>query len=247
HEINNPINFVSSNVKPLRLDFLEIFSLLDRYKEAGETPHKKELLELAQQYKDSIDVEFLKEEILSLLDGIEEGASRTTEIVQSLRTFSRTDELILKPIDINKAVLNTLILLRSSIPYNIEIKPVLNKLQLLNCYPGKINQVLMNLINNSIQAIKAKEHQNNESIMIVTTDHDENITIEITDTGIGMSAAVKQRIFEPFFTTKNIGEGTGLGLSIVFGIIEDHHGTIDIKSEPDNGTTFIITLPKNLE
>jgi two-component system NtrC family sensor kinase len=247
HEINNPINFVSSNVKPLRLDFLEIFSLLDKYRAAGETPDKKELLDLANEYKQTIDADFLKEEILTLLDGIEEGANRTTEIVQSLRTFSRTDETALKLIDINKAVLNTLILLRSSIPYNIEIKPVLSKLQLLNCYPGKINQVLMNLINNSLQAIKVKDHHDDESITIVTTDHPENIVIEIIDTGIGMNNEVKQRIFEPFYTTKDVGEGTGLGLSIVFGIIEDHHGTIDVKSEPGKGFAFTITLPKNLE
>ena len=247
HEINNPINFVSSNVKPLRLDFLEIFSLLDKYKEAGEMPDRKELLGMANKYKQNVDVDFLKEEILSLLDGIEEGANRTAEIVQSLRTFSRTDEKVLKLVDINKAVLNTLILLRSSIPYNIEIKPVLNKLPLLNCYPGKINQVLMNLINNGIQAIKSKDKQNNESISIVTKDTLENIIIEISDTGIGMSKEVRQRIFEPFFTTKEVGEGTGLGLSIVFGIIEDHGGEIDVQSEPGNGTIVTITLPKNLE
>ena len=247
HEINNPINFVSSNVKPLRLDFLEIFSLLDKYKEAGEKPDRKELLGMANKYKQNVDVDFLKEEILSLLDGIEEGANRTAEIVQSLRTFSRTDEKVLKLVDINKAVLNTLILLRSSIPYNIEIKPVLNKLPLLNCYPGKINQVLMNLINNGIQAIKSKDKQNNESISIVTKDTLENIIIEISDTGIGMSKEVRQRIFEPFFTTKEVGEGTGLGLSIVFGIIEDHGGEIDVQSEPGNGTVVTITLPKNLE
>lgn len=247
HEINNPINFVSSNVKPLRLDFLEIFALLDKYKEAGAHPNKKELLSAANEYKQNIDLDFLKEEILSLLDGIEEGAGRTTEIVQSLRTFSRTDESVLKPIDINKAVLNTLILLRSSIPYNIEVKPVLNKMGLLNCYPGKINQVLMNLINNSIQAINAKEHKDNETITITTNDHPENVTIRIADTGTGMTPEVRQRIFEPFFTTKEVGEGTGLGLSIVFGIIEDHHGSIDIQSEVGKGTTFVITLPKNLE
>lgn len=247
HEINNPINFVSSNVKPLRLDFLEIFSLIEKYKEAASNTDKKELMEAAQKYAEAIGVDFLKEEILSLLSGIEEGAGRTTEIVQSLRTFSRTDELILKPADINKAILNTLILLRSTIPYNIEIKPILNKLPLLNCYPGKINQVLMNLINNSIQAIKAKGQHHNESITIQTTDNPENITIEITDTGIGISLELKQRIFEPFFTTKEVGEGTGLGLSIVFGIIEDHHGEINVHSESGRGTTFIITLPKNLE
>ena len=83
--------------------------------------------------------------------------------------------------------------------------------------------------------------------MIVTTDHPEHITIEITDTGVGMSLELRQRIFEPFFTTKDVGEGTGLGLSIVFGIIEDHHGSIDVESEPGKGTKFIITLPKDLE
>ena len=96
HEINNPINFVSANVKPLRLDFLEIFALIDKYNDAGINPDKKELLDTAAKYSKTIDLDFIKEEILSLLDGIEEGASRTTEIVQSLRSFSRTDELILK-------------------------------------------------------------------------------------------------------------------------------------------------------
>ncbi len=237
HEINNPINFVSANVKPLRMDFLEILDLLDQYRESGNTTKEK----------NKVDVDFIKTEILSLLDGIEEGANRTTEIVQSLRTFSRTDELALKPADINRAILTTLILLRSTIPYGIEIKPVLNKLPLLNCYPGKLNQVLMNLINNSIQAIKAKGSSEGDSILITTAEHPENITIEITDTGVGIAEEVKQRIFEPFFTTKEVGEGTGLGLSIVFGIIEDHHGTIDVQSQPGKGTTFTITLPKNLE
>jgi signal transduction histidine kinase len=231
----------------LRLDFLEIFSLLDKYKEAGEKPDKKELFNLANQYKENINVDFLKNEIVGLLDGIEEGAKRTAEIIQSLRTFSRTDEKVLKLTDVNKSVLNTLILLRSSIPYNIEIKPVLNKLPLLNCYPSKIDQVMMNLINNSIQAIKAKENQNNECISITTFDSPENIIVQIADTGVGMSKEIKQKIFDPFFTTKEVGEGTGLGLSIVFGIIEDHHGKIDVQSEPDKGSTFTILLPKNLE
>jgi signal transduction histidine kinase len=247
HEINNPINYVSANVKPLRLDFLEIFSVIDKYKEAGETPDKRELLVNANEYNKSIDIDFLKDEILSLLNGIEEGAGRTAEIVQSLRTFSGTDEKILKLVDINKAILNTLILLRTSTPYNIEIKPTLNKLPLLNCYPGKINQVFINLINNGIQAIKAKEVQNHESISIITTDAPDHIVIEIIDTGVGMTKNVKQKIFEPFFTTKEIGEGIGLGLSIVFGIIEDHKGTIKVSSEPGKGSSFVITLPKGLE
>jgi two-component system NtrC family sensor kinase len=247
HEINNPINFVSANVSPLRLDFNELFTLLEKYDQAANNTDKPELLEVARKYKQKIDPEFVKEEIMGLLNGIEDGANRTSEIVQSLRTFSRMDELVLKPTNINTAILNTLILLRSSIPYYIEVKPILDKLDPLNCYSGKINQVLVNLINNSIQAIKAKEHHEHESVLISTLDYADHISIEITDTGIGMSNEIRQRIFEPFFTTKDIGEGTGLGLSIVFGIIEKHHGTIDVQSIPGKGTSFIVTLPKNLE
>jgi two-component system NtrC family sensor kinase len=247
HEINNPINFVSANITPLRLDFNELFELLNKYDAAANHVEQPELLEIAQRYKQKIDPEFVKDEIMNLLDGIEDGANRTSEIVQSLRTFSRMDELVLKPTNINTAILNTLILLRSSIPNYIEVKPLLDKLELLDCYSGKINQVLINLINNSIQAIKGKAEHKNESIIIATHDYADHISIEIVDTGVGMSSETKQRIFEPFFTTKDIGEGTGLGLSIVFGIIEKHHGTIDVHSTPGQGTTFTVTLPKNLE
>jgi two-component system NtrC family sensor kinase len=246
HEINNPMNFISANIKPLRIDFEELFELLGKYEDAANNPGQPELLNLAVKYKQQIDADFVKNEILGLLAGIEEGANRTTEIVQSLRTFSRMDDLILKPANVNTAILNALIILRSFIPYYIEIKPVLEKLEPLNCYSGKINQVIINLVGNSIQAIKAKEIHHNESVLISTHDHADHVTIEVTDTGIGMSAEVKQRIFEPFFTTKNIGEGTGLGLSIVFGIIEKHNGTIHVESAPGIGTTFTITLPRNL-
>lgn len=247
HEINNPINFVSSSIGPLRTDFDEIFTLLEKYRQTEDAAAKDELLEQAKRYRQQIDLDFLREEIAGLFSGIEEGAARTAEIVQSLRAFSRTDELILKPLDINKAILNTLIILRSAIPYTIEIKPLLDKLEPIMCYPGKINQVLMNLINNGIQAINAKPEHGHESISITTADLDTKVMIEITDTGTGMTEAVKQRIFEPFFTTKTVGEGTGLGLSIVFGIIEQHYGVIEVQSEPGVGSTFRVILPKNLK
>ncbi|MDB5158748.1 MAG: hypothetical protein JWR50_3455 [Mucilaginibacter sp.] len=246
HEINNPINFVSANIKPLRIDFDEIFTLLNKYEAAANDAKASGLLEAANDYKNKIDAGFVKDEIRTLLDGIEEGATRTAEIVQSLRTFSRMDELVLQPTNINTAILSTLVILRSAIPYYIEIKPILDKLEPLNCYSGKINQVLLNLINNSIQAIKAKEEHINECITIYTRNHADYVTIEITDTGIGMAHEVRQRIFEPFFTTKNVGEGTGLGLSIVFGIIEKHNGNVNVRSAAGKGSTFKITLPKNL-
>jgi signal transduction histidine kinase len=245
HEINNPINFVSSNIAPLRLDFNELFLLLNKYEEVLNNPTPARLKELSN-FKQEINLDFLKEEISLLLNGIEDGASRTTEIVNSLRTFSSTDEMVLKTEDINKSILNNLLILRSTIPYYIEIKPIFDKLEPLSCYPGKINQLIINLISNSIYAIKAKEQHSEESVMIITKDQANHISIEITDTGIGMSNETRQRIFEPFFTTKGIGEGTGLGLSIVFGIIEKHRGTIEVISSPGNGATFMVSLPKNL-
>jgi signal transduction histidine kinase len=245
HEINNPINFVSSNIAPLRLDFNELFLLLNKYEEVLNNPTPAQLKEL-NNFKQEINLDFIKEEIPLLLNGIEDGANRTTEIVNSLRTFSSTDEMVLKTEDINKSILNNLLILRSTIPYYIEIKPVFDKLEPLNCYPGKINQLIINLISNSIYAIKAKQQHSEESVMIITKDHPDHISIEITDTGIGMSDETRQRIFEPFFTTKGIGEGTGLGLSIVFGIIEKHRGTIEVISSPGNGATFMVSLPKNL-
>ncbi|GAA4085969.1 sensor histidine kinase [Mucilaginibacter panaciglaebae] len=246
HEINNPINFVGANVSPLRLDMNELIELLGKFEIAANNPDKPELLIAAKEYKEKIDSDFLKEEIHILLNGIEDGANRTAEIVQSLRTFSRIDEPALTPTNINTAILNTLVILRSAIPYYIEVKPILNTLEPLNCYTGKINQALLNLINNSIQAIEAKKEHHKENITIYTHDFPDHITIEIMDTGIGMSNEVRQRIFEPFFTTKNVGEGTGLGLSIVFGIIEKHNGTIQVQSSPNIGSKFTVTLPKHL-
>lgn len=246
HEINNPINFVSSNIAPLRLDFDELLTLLGMYEDVLNNPAQPLLLDKLNDYKQKIDIGLVKDEIDLLLNGIEDGANRTADIVNSLRTFSSTDELILKTQDINKSILNNLLILRSTIPYYIEIKPVFDKLEPLNCYPGKINQLIINLINNSIYAIKEKEQHSDESIMITTKDHPDHISIEVTDTGIGMSDETQQRMFEPFFTTKGIGEGTGLGLSIVFGIIEKHRGSIEVKSSPGKGATFVISLPKNL-
>ncbi|WP_439696975.1 7TM diverse intracellular signaling domain-containing protein [Mucilaginibacter sp. AW1-7] len=246
HEINNPINFVSSNISPLRLDLDELFTLLNKYDDVLNNPDSAEYIGAAQAYRQTINPDFIRDEIHILLNGIEEGAKRTTEIVKSLFTFSSTDELILKKLDINKAIRANLLILKSTIPYYIEVKTVLNNIKPINCYPGKINQVLINLIGNSIHAIKAKEQHEGNSLVITTSELPSHISIEIADTGIGMDDETKNRIFEPFFTTKDVGEGTGLGLSIVFGIIEKHRGSINVVSARGKGTTFTILLPKNL-
>jgi two-component system NtrC family sensor kinase len=230
----------------LRTDFVEVFNLISKYVAMEQNPDNVDLRTDASGYRAEIDVAYIQTEIMTLLDGIEEGAGRTKEIVDSLRTFSRTDEQGLKPTDVNKAILSTLVILRSTIPAYIKVKSVLDNLPLINCYPGQISQVLINLLTNSIHAIKSKSAHLNESILITTTDQENYITINITDTGTGITPDVKQRMFEPFFTTKDVGEGTGLGLSIVFGIIEKHKGQIQVESAYGKGTTFTVQIPKNL-
>jgi two-component system, NtrC family, sensor kinase len=128
-------------------------------------------------------------------------------------------------------------------PDNIKIKKNFKATGIIECLPGKLNQVFMNILNNGIHAIKAKELQDiEESITISTEDVADKIIIRIKDTGIGMSDEVRQKIFDPFFTTKDVGEGTGLGLSIVFKIIQRHEGKIEVLSSKGNGAEFVITL-----
>ena len=219
--------------------------LIDICNELGHSNDKAKVIEKLTAYKQKIDIEFIKAEIFTLLDGIDEGARRTNEIVQSLRTFSRTDDATRRLADVNKSILSTLVILRSTVPHYITIQTELDDLPAIHCFPGKINQVLINLLNNSIQGIKEKTEHTDEQIIIKTINADDHIDIEITDTGAGMSKETQQRIFEPFFTTKAAGEGTGLGLSIVLGIIEQHRGSIKVKSALGEGSTFTITLPKS--
>jgi signal transduction histidine kinase len=248
HEINNPINFVKSNINPLRLDVRDLLDVLNEYeglhKINEEATYKKKLTEI-EKFKQQIDVDFVQKEIDSLIVGIEEGAERTAEIVQGLRTFSRIDEAELKTVNIHDGILSTLVILKNSTPYYITVEKEFNAQGEIECFPGKLNQVFMNVITNAIQAIAAKpEKINPETISIITKDVDNDRTqISIKDTGIGMTEEVKHRIFEPFFTTKDVGEGTGLGMAIVFKIIQKHEGHVDILSEPCKGSEFIITLP----
>jgi two-component system NtrC family sensor kinase len=222
HEINNPINFVTSNIKPLKLDMEDLKALLSKYdmlKESQPSEVHQVLAEI-EQFKQEIDIDYLYSEIDTLISGIEDGANRTAEIVRGLRTFSRLDESDLKFVDIHEGINSTLVLLRTNIPDYVTVKKVYGELPKIECLAGKMNQVFLNIINNALKAIEMKA-------------------------GIGMSEKVKEKIFEPFFTTKDVGEGTGLGLSIVFSIIEKHQGKIMVESSPGEGAAFIIHLPVN--
>ena len=140
----------------------------------------------------------------------------------------------------NEGIESTLTLLHSVYKDRVEIEKDFGKLPEVDCLPGQINQVLMNILSNALQAIPEQG-----KIFIKTWQENETVKISIRDTGSGMSEAIRQKIFDPFFTTKDVGKGTGLGLSISYGIIEKHNGKIEVQSEPGKGTTFIITLPVN--
>ncbi|MFB6457460.1 7TM diverse intracellular signaling domain-containing protein [Chitinophaga sp. Hz27] len=247
HEINNPINFVTSNIKPLKMDIADLRSLLNRYDALRDSPDIQQELNGIEKFKREIDIDYIHEEISSLIKGIEDGAARTAEIVKGLRTFSRLDESDVKSIDIHEGLDSTLVLLRNGIPSNVNIIKHYSELPKIECYAGKVNQVFMNILSNSLNAIRTKKEQtDHESITISTKQEGEFVVISIKDTGIGMSQAVKEKIFDPFFTTKDVGEGTGLGLSIVFSIIEKHRGRIIVNSAPGEGAEFIIYLPLDL-
>jgi signal transduction histidine kinase len=247
HEINNPINFVTSNVKPLQLDIDDLKDIIYKYEKIDFEKDIKSQFDEIEAYKKQIDLGFINNEITSLLSGISEGAKRTAEIIRSLRNFSRVDETDMKAIDINEGLLSTLVLIRNTLPDNLVVIRELGNLPKVECMPGKINQVFMNLVSNAVQAIKSKDIQADEEFLTIRSWYDsQQVFVSIKDSGTGMSEEVKHRIFEPFFTTKDIGEGTGLGLSIVFSIIEKHKGHIEVVSEVGKGTEFIITLHVNI-
>ncbi len=246
HEINNPINFVTSNIKPLELDINDLKEIITKYENLDFDKDLKEQVDEIEAFKSQIDLKFVNNEITTLLAGISEGAKRTAEIIRSLRNFSRLDESDMKPIDLNEGLQSTLVLVKNSMPDNLTVVRDLGNLPQVECQPGKINQVFMNLVSNAIQAIKSKEIQAEEEFLTIRSWYEEQqVKISIKDTGMGMTEETKHRIFEPFFTTKDIGEGTGLGLSIVFSIIESHKGHIEVISKVNVGTEFIITLNVN--
>ncbi len=245
HEINNPINFVVSNVKPLKRDMDDILSLLDKYTKITDEKGLTEKLKEINELKEKLDLEYTISEINLLLDGIDEGANRTAEIVKGLKHFSRTDEEILKNCDIHEGIDSTLSILTNNIvSANIKLTKNYGQLPLIECNPGKLNQVFLNVINNAVQAISARKYTRSEGAISITTKVVPNaIEISIKDNGIGIPKSNFTKIFDPFFTTKEVGQGTGLGLSIVYGIINSHNGRIDVISEENIGSEFIIHLP----
>ena len=248
HEINNPINFVTSNVAPLKRDIKMIWDTLAEVERIALTEglSTEEKQTRIREYKEDLDIDYLQTEVDFLLKGMHDGAHRTAEIVKSLRIFSRVDEDSLKVADINEGIESTMVILNSLVREEIEVEKSYGEIPKIECHAGKLNQVFLNILTNAIYAINKKFKDGNGGILRIETGihvDDTNIFIKITDNGIGIPKEIREKIFEPFFTTKDVGEGTGLGMSIAYNTIAKHRGQIIVDSTEGEGTAFILILP----
>jgi two-component system NtrC family sensor kinase len=242
HEINNPINFITSNIRPLKRNIADLLTVVDLYRKV-EPANASQGLQAVRAEAEEMGLDETITELDEIIDCIAEGSSRTAEIVRGLRNFSRLDEDALKDADLNEGLRSTLALMVPQYRDRVEFDVQLDELPRVECYPGRLNQVFMNILTNGVQAAMAKEGDAMPTIQVRTRTLGDHVEVVIADNGIGMTDEVKARIFDPFYTTKDVGEGTGLGLAIAYGIIEDHHATIAVDSTPGQGTAFRITIP----
>jgi len=245
HEINKPINFVTSNINPLKRDIELVLEALTTIEGVGlsEIPVSDKIKQI-EAYKEELDFDYLTSEIKHLINGINEGATRTAEIVKGLRFFSRLDEDGLKTADVNEGIISTLVIAKNLLNNKIKVNKDFGELPAIECYPGKLNQAFLNIISNAAYAVQ-KQHENDlDGEISIETKHDEeSVFIKIRDNGTGMDENTMRKLFEPFFTTKDVGEGTGLGMSIAYNIVKKHNGTINVSSIVGEGTEFILQLP----
>jgi len=239
HEINNPINFINSGLSGLKKINSAVLKLLGAYRKRLQETNLPEDVELLER---EYDLPFLSESSVLMIDNISIGIDRSVKIINSLRSFARSDDETLSSINIHENIDMALTILTNQYKYNIEIIKKYGMIDPVYCFSGKINQVFMNLISNAIQAIPEKGH-----IWISTVQDGDNVYISVKDDGIGIPDEIKGKIFDPFFTTKEAGKGTGMGLSIAFRIIEEHKGSITVKSSPGQGTEFTVKLPKKFQ
>lgn len=240
HEINNPVNFISSGLPPLRRNIDDLIRLVHKYSKLSSLKPEQleDFVREVEAFKEEIGYEEAINGIYNMLESIREGVQRTVRIIRDLRNFSRPDEAELKEVNLHDGLESTLNLLSNPYKNRIEVIREYGDIPLVECYAGQINQVFMNLLVNASQAIK-----DTGQVRIKTWCVEDKVKISIKDSGSGIPQEIIGKIFDPFFTTKQVGEGTGLGLSISYGIIQKHQGKIEVRSEVGVGSEFIITLP----
>jgi PAS domain S-box-containing protein len=252
HEINNPVNFIYGNLTHAEEYVEDLLAVIASYRE-----HYPEPVEPVQEELEASDVEFLVEDFPQLLNSMREGARRIREIVASLRNFSRLDEAESKQANLHEGIDNSLMILRSRLKETshrpaIEVIREYGEIPVIDCYPGQLNQVFMNILANAIDALDERDgdrspeemREQPSCIWIRTQPQGDRVLISIRDNGNGIPDRLRETIFNPFFTTKPVGKGTGLGLSITYQIIvERHGGKIDCYSRLGEGTEFAMEIP----
>ncbi|WP_017715516.1 PAS domain S-box protein [Kamptonema formosum] len=261
HEINNPVNFIYGNLSYMGEYIKNLLGVLHLYQQHYPQPPAEIQAEI-----ESADLDFLIDDLPKMLSSMKVGADRIRQIVLSLRTFSRLDEADMKAVDIHAGIDSTLLILQNRLKpkadrAGIEVIQEYGNLPLVECYPGQLNQVFMNVLGNAIDALERghrasgargceqqqspARHAPSPAIRIRTEVADSNrAVIRIADNGCGMTEEVKAHVFDPFFTTKPVGKGTGLGLAISYQIVtQKHGGKIWCESQPAQGTEFWIEIP----
>ncbi|XWK88503.1 MAG: ATP-binding protein [Phormidium sp.] len=246
HEINNPTNFIYGNIQHINEYIQELFELIELYQKS----YKPAIPDIEEKILD-MDLDFIAEDLPKILDSMKFGTERIRKIIISLRNFSRLDEAEMKLVDIHEGIENTLLILNHRFNQQIIINRLYNTLPLIECFPAQINQVMLQIISNSIDALeeakKLKIAIKNDFLAQITIKTqqvaDNLIQIRIKDNGTGIASEIKNKIFDPFFTTKPIGKGSGLGLFVCYNVVQQHQGKLEVVSELGKGTEFIISLP----
>ncbi len=250
HEINNPIGCIVGNVQCVQASIKDLFGIIDLYQKKFPQPGTEIEDEL-----ENVDLEYLREDLPKLVKAMQNGGDRITSISKSLRTFSRADTDHKQCFNLHEGIDSTILILRHRLKaneYRPEIQVVTNYGQLpdIDCFPGQLNQVFMNLLANAIDIFdEMAQTQSFETIepqviTISTAIITDRVRVNIHDNGAGMNEVIKAKIFDHLFTTKDVGKGTGLGLAIARQIIADKHdGELTVESILGQGTTFTIALP----
>lgn len=240
HEINNPIGFIFSNFGTLERYLDDLFQMLSAYEQAEPALAGTPLGGQLKALREKVELDFLKEDIPSLMNESKDGITRVRNIVQNLKDFSRVDttqEWV--QADLHHGIVSTLNIVNNEIKYKADVLKEFGEIPDIECLPSELNQVFMNLLVNAAHSIQVERG----TITIRTGQEGDNVWVEVQDNGGGISKENLGRIFDPFFTTKPVGKGTGLGLSLSYGIVKKHFGHIDVSSEIGVGTRFKVTLP----
>ncbi len=240
HEINNPISYINSNLGTLQRYTNDLMTLLSFYQMMETTlePSQRNLAEQARNLRERIDLTYIKEDLPNLLNESQEGAERVRKIVQDLKEFSHVDETEWQWADLHQGLESTLNIVHNELKYKAQVRKEYGELPQVECLASQINQVFMNLLVNAAHAIDKQG-----IITLRSGRSNDEVWVEISDTGKGIQADKLKRIFDPFYTTKPVGVGTGLGLSLSYSIIKKHCGRIEVSSEVNKGSQFRVYLP----